>query len=110
MTLKQAGRGFAILEIRSPYVIVPLVGQLQTTDDDREASVIKLDASGTLVSISLDNGLSWSDLPAGREQYDLTAQVSGRRAVARRDHTCLDRERRNEDQKHHAGPKRRLQD
>ena len=62
LTLKKPRRGYAIFEVRSPYVIVPLVGDTKTTDDDREASVIKLDAKEVSLSISLDNGLTWKDL------------------------------------------------
>jgi hypothetical protein len=77
LRLEKPGRGFAIFEVRSPYVIVPLVGDMTTKADDREASVVKLDASGVGLSVSTDNGLTWNDLPAGHNKYDLTAQVSG---------------------------------
>jgi hypothetical protein len=77
LTLERPGRGFAVFEVRSPYVIVPLVGDLESTADDCEASVVKLDAAGVNLSISLDNGLTWRDLPAERDQHDLTAWVSG---------------------------------
>lgn len=83
LTLKDAAKGYAIFEVRSPYVIVPLVGKLETTDDDREASVVKIDAAGASVALSLDNGLTWKDLPSpklaagGQEVLDLTPHVSG---------------------------------
>jgi hypothetical protein len=73
----QPGEGYAIFEVRSPYVIVPLVGDLDTTADDREASVIRIKGTGVTLSVSLDNGLSWQDL-AFAESTDLTALVSGR--------------------------------
>jgi len=69
------GKGHAIFEVRSPYVIVPRVGSFDTTDDDAEASVVQLDASGVTASVSVDNGLSWSAAPAS---LDLTPLVSGR--------------------------------
>src|SRR5262249_28809633 len=59
LTLKEAGRGHAVFEVRSPYVIVPRVGKPETTEDDREASVVELDASGARLMVSLNNGLSW---------------------------------------------------
>ena len=58
LTLKSPGEGYAIFEVRTPYVIAPLVGDLDTTADDREASVVKLDAAGVSLALSLDNGLT----------------------------------------------------
>jgi hypothetical protein len=82
LTLQEAGRGQAIFEVRSPYVIVPLVGKLETTADDREASVVELDAAGAALAISLDNGLTWKEVASadnGGERLvsDLTRHVSG---------------------------------
>jgi hypothetical protein len=82
LTLQQAGQGYAIFEVRSPYVIVPLVGDLDSTADDREASVVRMEASGARLELSLDNGLSWRDLGEasgiGRMgEHDLTLHVSG---------------------------------
>lgn len=83
LTLQRAGEGTAIFAVRSPYVIVPLVGRMETAADDREASVVELAATGkTTLSLSLDNGLTWQELapaPAagGRASWDLTPQVSG---------------------------------
>ena len=77
LTLKEPGEGFAIFEVRSPYIIVPVVGKTDTTDDDRDASIVKLDSSGATLSISLDNGLTWSDLAYSGAPLDLTPQVSG---------------------------------
>jgi hypothetical protein len=74
LVLDAPGEGHAVFEVRSPYVIVPRVGKLETTEDDREASIVKLDAVGTALSISLDNGLTWT-VPASP---DLTPLVSGR--------------------------------
>src|SRR5205085_2678317 len=68
------GEGHATFEVRSPYVIVPKVGELESLEDDAEASVVKLDADDVAASISVDNGLTWTaaTLP------DLTPHVSGR--------------------------------
>jgi hypothetical protein len=68
------GEGSVTFEVRSPYVIVPRVGKFETTEDDREASVVKLDATGAAASVSVDNGLTWT-APAS---LDLTPLVSGR--------------------------------
>jgi hypothetical protein len=82
LTLSEAGRGHAVFEVRSPYILVPLVGNLDTPSDDREASVVTLDAAGRVaLSISLDNGLSWQDVPAPEAgqplSFDLTRHVAG---------------------------------
>lgn len=88
VTLVEEGVGCAVFEIRSPYVIVPQVGQLETIDDDREASVVQWEGRGIEVSISLDNGLTWQRIDAERiarvetgrkDAYllDLTREVAG---------------------------------
>ena len=46
LTLASEGEGEAVFAVQSPYIIVPRVGQLDTVDDDREASVVEWDASG----------------------------------------------------------------
>jgi len=78
LTLKSPGEGYAVFEVRSPYVIVPLVGDLDSTVDDREASVVTLDATGANLSLSLDNGLRWQKLEGANRTIDLTPQVAGR--------------------------------
>jgi hypothetical protein len=77
LTLKGPGEGYAVFEVRSPYVIVPLVGDLDTTGDDREASIVKIAAIGAMLSLSLDNGLTWKDLGEGSGTFDLTPYVAG---------------------------------
>ncbi len=77
LTLIRPGKGYAIFEVRTPYVIVPLVGDLERTDDDREASAVKLDATGARLWLSRDNGLSWQDLGDAKAPLDLTPQVAG---------------------------------
>src|SRR6185295_14080491 len=91
LVLDAPGEGYAVFEVRSPYVIVPRVGKLEITDDDREASVVKLDAVGTAVSVSLDNGLTWvspaspdlTPLVSGRYDYLLKLSLKGEGAVVR---------------------------
>jgi hypothetical protein len=80
LSLAGPGEGYAIFEVRSPYVIVPKVGPLDTLAGDREASLVELEADGASLAISLDNGLSWRDLPAPTPAVplDLTPQVAGR--------------------------------
>jgi hypothetical protein len=73
------GKGFATFEVRTPYIIVPKVNRLEVTDDDVEASVVEIDATGTSLSISLDGGRSWRPLGVGADsgRYDLTRHVAG---------------------------------
>jgi hypothetical protein len=79
LTLKEPGEGYAIFEVRSPYVIVPKVGPLDTLAGDREAAQVELAASGASLALSLDNGLTWRDLPVpAAARLDLTPQVAGR--------------------------------
>lgn len=83
LTLASKGRGHVVFEVRSPYVIVPFVGKLDTTADDREASVVDVEGSRASLALSQDNGLTWRDLSAprlasgGRQTLDLTPHVSG---------------------------------
>ena len=85
------GDAAAIFEIRSPYVIVPRVGKTETTDDDVEASVVKLDAVDVAASVSIDNGLTWQPAPlpdltpvvSGRYSYLLRLELKGEKAVVR---------------------------
>ncbi len=81
LTSGDGGRGQVIFEVFSPFVIVPKVNDLDDFDDDTEASVITLDAAAEVkVSVSLDNGLSWSEagkVDPGKGKLDLTKWVKG---------------------------------
>lgn len=79
LTLKDQGEGYAVFEVRTPYVIVPKVNRLETTDDDCEASVVELDAEGTNLSLSLDHGATWQPLSPTSQAgtFDLTKHVAG---------------------------------
>ena len=79
LTLEKAGEGFAIFEVRSPYVIVPSVGDLKKTDDDKQASVIELNGKGVTASLSRDNGATWEPLTIKKlpAVVDLTEQTAG---------------------------------
>jgi hypothetical protein len=79
LTLKEPGEGYAIFEVRSPYVIVPKVGPLDTLAGDREASLVELNATGASLALSVDNGLTWRDLPfPAATPLDLNPHVGGR--------------------------------
>lgn len=84
LTLERAGQGFAIFEVRTPYIIVPKVGDLETEDDDSDASVVTVEADNAALSVSLDNGLTWTGpRPAASADadtsfaWDLTKHAAG---------------------------------
>jgi hypothetical protein len=75
LSLQAPGEGYAIFEVRSPYVIVPKVGPLDSLAGDREAAQVELDAAGASLALSLDNGLTWRDLPLPAENVSGTLRV-----------------------------------
>lgn len=79
LTLSKAGDGWAIFEVRSPFVMVPLVGKLEDPKDDTQASVVEVDAADTTLAWSPDFGDSWITLEPKQwpATVDLTAQVAG---------------------------------
>jgi hypothetical protein len=84
LTLATDGKGEAVFEVCSPYVIVPLVGELDDRTDDREASVVEFASTGDVgVSISTDFGRSYqSALPVAQSattSLDLTPHLTGER-------------------------------
>lgn len=78
LTLAEAGSGYTVFEVRTPYVIVPRVGKYETKEDDRGASVVTIDAEGVQLEVSVDNGLTWNAVPCITGRADLTSQASGR--------------------------------
>jgi hypothetical protein len=73
-----------IWEVLSPYVIVPQVNSLETTDDDKEASIVTFKSSGgVIVSLSLDYGRSFNAIKkideSGETSIDLTPYLKGGR-------------------------------
>ncbi|MCY3019001.1 MAG: hypothetical protein NTW87_08235 [Planctomycetota bacterium] len=76
-----AKSGEAVFRVFTPFVIAPKVNDILNEDDDTEASVVTLDAGGPVqLAISLDNGLSWTDVGAaegGKRAMDLTGWVKG---------------------------------
>ena len=79
LTLASEGTGAAIFDLRVPGIIVPELGNLSDPKDDKDAAVIEMDASGTTLSYSLDNGVTWLSLETKTwpVRLDLTAQVAG---------------------------------
>lgn len=81
LTLEKSGEGYAVFEVRSPYVIVPLVGDPAKTDDDKQASILELegDGKGVSLSISRDSGAIWEPIKVKKwpAVVDLTKQVAG---------------------------------
>lgn len=79
LTLVKPGDGFVIFEVHSPYIIVPEVGKLEDLKDDKDASVVELDAAEVAVSYSRDYGATWLTLETKTfpAKLDLTAQVAG---------------------------------
>lgn len=79
LTLMKPGDGWAVFEVRSPYVIVPLVGKLEDPKDDSQASIIEVDASEATMAWSPDFGDTWITLESKQwpATVDLTAQVAG---------------------------------
>lgn len=72
--------GWAVFEVRSPYIVVPQVRSLDRTDDDRQASVVELEGRKLSLSISIDNGLTWEPL---------TGSLHGARTSKRAKRTAL---------------------
>ena len=73
--------GEAVFRVFTPFVIAPKVNDILNGNDDTDASVVALDTQGDVqISISLDNGLSWTDAgttEGGRKAFDLTKWVKG---------------------------------
>jgi hypothetical protein len=76
LALVASGEGFAVFEVRSPYAIVPLVGNPETEEDDREASMVRIEGEGVDLSASLDGGLTWKPVALRDGSADLTRLVA----------------------------------
>lgn len=79
LALIKPGDGWAIFEVRSPYVIVPLIGKLEDPKDDSQASIVEIDATEATLAWSPDFGDTWITLESKQwpATVDLTAQVAG---------------------------------
>ncbi|MBI1344664.1 hypothetical protein GC163_00095 [bacterium] len=78
-TVAKDGTGSVILDLRTPYVIVPELGKLADAKDDAGASVIDIDGTGLTLTCSLDNGVTWLGLETKTfpATVDLTDKVTG---------------------------------
>lgn len=78
-TVSKEGAGSVILELRTPYVIVPELGKLADAKDDAGASVVEIDGQGLTLSCSIDNGATWLGLEtkAFPANVDLSDKVTG---------------------------------
>jgi alkylhydroperoxidase family enzyme len=79
LTLEKPGDGWAVFEVRSPYVIVPLVGKIEDPKDDKDASVVEIDASDASLAWSPDFGDTWITLETKQwpTTIDMTPHVAG---------------------------------
>jgi len=80
--LKQAGKGYAVFEVFTPYIIVAKINDLEDLNDDTEASVVTIESFLTVnTEVSLDNGITWEASgtikPSGQINLDLTHKVKG---------------------------------
>ena len=86
LRLQEPGSGEAVFNVRSPYIIVPQVGELDRREDDTQAAILEWTGRQVSWSISTDNGLTWLPVDAHEPQanddalaaIDLTRWVSGR--------------------------------
>lgn len=79
LTLTKAGEGAAIFRVASPFPIVGDVGKIEDGKDDKDASVIEIDATGATLSYSKDFGATWISIETKTwpAKVDLTQQVAG---------------------------------
>jgi hypothetical protein len=79
--LVSAGDAEAVFEVFTPYIIVAKINDIDDPGDDREASVVTLDAALPVnLAVSLDHGLTWKPVktvPGGRRMVDLTSPIKG---------------------------------
>lgn len=79
LTLTEKGKGFAIFEVRSPWIIVPLVEKPEDPKDDHGAALVEVEGKQLTVEVSLDQAVTWDPLDAKKlpAQLDLTSKVAG---------------------------------
>lgn len=79
LTLTKAGEGSAIFRVASPFPIVGEAGKIEDGKDDKDASVIEIDAAGATLSYSRDFGATWISIETKTwpAKVDLTQQVAG---------------------------------
>ena len=79
LTVQEAGVGWAIFEMRSPYPIVPELGKLADKKDDKEAAIVEIDGAAASLTVSYDNAVTWLSLEAKKfpARVDMTNEVAG---------------------------------
>ena len=80
--LKQAGKGYAVFEVFTPYIIVAKINDIEDLNDDTEASVVTIESSLPVnTEVSLDDGITWGTAgtikPGKKANLDLTHKVKG---------------------------------
>jgi hypothetical protein len=83
LTPAQAGRGAVVFQVLSPYVIVPIMDDLDQLDSklNRDAATVTVDATApVLADVSVDGGRTWNPLGAlpNRARLDFTPFVRGK--------------------------------
>jgi len=82
LQLKQAGEGYVIFEVFTPYIIVAKINDMDDLTDDTEASAVTIESFLPVIAkVSLDNGITWQAAgtikPGGKANLDLTHKVKG---------------------------------
>ena len=84
LTLAKVGSGSVVFEVLSPYIIVPIMDDLDEPDNlklNRDAATVMIEATGTVLGeVSTDGGRTWSKLGGlgDKARLDLTRHVRGR--------------------------------
>ncbi len=83
LVLGKAGQGSATFEVLTPYIITPIMDDLDDPDNfsvNRDAATVRVKAAGPVCAeVSTNGGRTWSglgDLPSGA-RVDLTRHVRG---------------------------------
>ena len=83
LTTAQSGSGWVVFEVLSPYVIVPIMDDLDEPNNtalNRDAATVMIDASRAVqAAVSTDGGMNWNSLGRleNRNRFDLTRFVRG---------------------------------
>jgi hypothetical protein len=73
LILAADGAGSSTFYFQFPYIIVPQNGDLGTTDDDWDASVLRYKTGvKTTLKVSADNGITWQEIPGKVDAPDET--------------------------------------
>lgn len=82
LEITRGGEAEVVFEVFTPYIIVPKVNDLDSLDDDKEASVVTIRGSLPIdLFVSVDHGMTWRTAgkvqPGPATAIDLTPFVSG---------------------------------